>query len=384
MWFRNDEPGAPDPVVKAFEAAYPNITVNESVIPGPVFSQKLGTAIAAGNAPDVVSLNDIDVPYFANQGTLANITQQVQSLSFKNDLSPGMVALGKFKNAYYGVPNDSGLSVLLYNKTLFKKAGLNPDQPPKTWAQMLQDAKAISSLGNGTYGFSFAGACPGCYAFTELPFIWASGGNVLNSTGTQATVSTSAPTKSLITLLHTMVADKLTPPSDATDSGATWGEDFLAGKVGMLPQAPQTATAAQQKGLDVGVEPIPGENGGESTFVGGDDWVITKASTHQQAAWDFIKFNLGIKAQDILASKAILPVRSDVLTPTFKKEYPFLSVALGVLPQGKAPYLINYDALFNDANGPFLAMMEDGIFKGQVEQAVQQGQSGFTKIISQG
>ena len=383
VWLRNDETGATGPLAKAFEASHPNITVKESVIPGPTFATKLATAISSGSAPDVVSLNDIETPYFASHGTLADITSKVNALSFKSALAPGMLTLSQVKGQYYGVPNDGGYSVMMYNKGLFKKAGLNPNDPPKTWAQILSDARAITKLGHGDYGFSFAGNCPGCYAFTELPFIWASGGNVVNATGTKATVSTSAPVTGLLTLLHTMVAEKLVPPSDETDTGATWGNDFVAGTVGMLPQAPQLATAAQQKGVDVGVAPIPGMNGGKATFAGGDNWVIPNASNHQAAAWAFIKWNLSEQAQDILAKYAISPVRSDIVTPAFKKKYPFLAVALQTLPEGKAPYLTNYDAIFNDASGPFLSMMVQGIFKGQISSAIKSGQAGFTSVLEQ-
>jgi hypothetical protein len=76
-------------------------------------------------------------------------------------------------------------------------------------------------------------------------------------------------------------------------------------------------------------------------------------------------------------------VRSDIVNASFKKKYPFLAVALQTLPEGKAPYLINYDAIFNDANGPFLSMMVQGIFKGEIGSAIQHGQAGFTSVLEQ-
>ena len=73
------------------------------------------------------------------------------------------------------MPYLADLSVLWYNKTLFKKAGLNPNDPPTNYAQIVSDAKKISALGHGISGFSFAGNCQGCLGFTMLPSLWANG-----------------------------------------------------------------------------------------------------------------------------------------------------------------------------------------------------------------
>ena len=71
------------------------------------------------------------------------------------------------------MPYLGDLSVLWYNKTLFKQAGLDPNKPPTTFAQILADAKKISALGNGIYGFSFAGNCQGCLGFVMVPDLFA-------------------------------------------------------------------------------------------------------------------------------------------------------------------------------------------------------------------
>ena len=73
------------------------------------------------------------------------------------------------------MPYWADLSVLWYNKKLFSQAGLNPDDPPTTYAQILSDAQKINKLGHGINGFTFAGDCEGCLGFTVQPGIWAAG-----------------------------------------------------------------------------------------------------------------------------------------------------------------------------------------------------------------
>ena len=95
-------------------------------------TSQLAAAIRAGDPPDLVGLNDIDVPEFEHEGALYNVTKYVNELSFKKALSPGHLALQTIGNQYYGVPYLSDLSVLWYNKALFKKAGISG--PPTTFA----------------------------------------------------------------------------------------------------------------------------------------------------------------------------------------------------------------------------------------------------------
>ncbi len=76
-----------------------------------------------------------------------NITKYVNALPYKNALSPGHLALATIGTQYYGVPYLADLSVLWYNKTLFARAGLNPNNPPTNYAQIVTDAEKISALG---------------------------------------------------------------------------------------------------------------------------------------------------------------------------------------------------------------------------------------------
>lgn len=70
-----------------------------------------------------------------------------------------------------------------------------------------------------------------------------------------------------------------------------------------------------------------------------------------------------------------------------KNEYfqadPRLITAAKAMGMGKTPYSLVYNQLFNDANGPWLKMLQTAIFDGNVEQAVQTAQDEFTKILSE-
>ena len=103
-------------------------------------------------------------------------------------MSPAHLGQATFNGEINGIPFTADVSVLYYNKTLFTKAGLNPNDPPTNWAQIAADASKIrTQLGGNTYGYFFSGACAGCMAFTMLPYVWAQGGNILKETSAVGT-----------------------------------------------------------------------------------------------------------------------------------------------------------------------------------------------------
>ncbi|MDA8063641.1 MAG: extracellular solute-binding protein, partial [Actinomycetota bacterium] len=158
-------------MVKEFNASHKHLKVVLTETAGGEAVTKLATAIRAGSPPDLIGLNDIDMPIFSHEGAFTNLTKYVDALPYKKSLSPGHLDLATYDGKYYGVPYLADLSVLWYNKKLFAEAHIS--SPPSTFANILADAKKVQALGHGDHGFSFAGDCEGCLAFTMLPDVWA-------------------------------------------------------------------------------------------------------------------------------------------------------------------------------------------------------------------
>jgi multiple sugar transport system substrate-binding protein len=348
-------------------------------------TSQLATAIRAGSPPDVVGLNDIDVPTFSHENALLDITKYVNALPYKSSLSPGHLALATIGSKYYGVPYLADLSVLWYNKTLFKEAGLNPDAPPTNYTEIMADAKKISALGHGISGFSFAGDCQGCLGFTMLPSLWANNVHLISGPlGKQTTnVASNTLLKTMLADYHTLWANKEVPLADQTQTGLTWGADFEAGKVGILPGDYGFATKMKNT-AEFADAPLPGVTGANySTFDGGDDFVIPAAAANPSGAWEFIKWALEPAQQDAYPSEGDTPVRSDVLTPSFAATNPYDAVALRALAKGSVEYTLAYDAVFNEPGSPWFKMFEDAVYNGNLNAGIQEGQSGIQSTLQQ-
>lgn len=384
-WDRSDFT-LPPVLVKEFNATHPNLKVVLTPVNTTQEPTKLATAIRAGTGPDLVGIDDAEIGQFIAQGSMENVTSQLKAMSAFSHLNSGQVASVSWNGKYYGVPEYADLSVLYYNKTLFKKAGLNPNAAPASFSQILADAKKIKAAGQGNYGFSFAGECPGCLAFTVLPTIYATGQNLVKGPLAHqvAVVQNNAPLKQTLSFYNQLWTDHLVPSSDQSDNGTTWGNDFEAGNVGIIPESFDYATLLQQAHVKFswGMAPIPGPSSGYSTYDGGADFGIPNGAKNAAGALEFIKWVLQKTQQVSFPGYGLTPVRTDVLTPAFKAKYPLDAIALQALAHGNLALGPAVNDIYHPLNGGWQTMFDQAVFKGQITAAVKQGQSLFTQEIA--
>jgi len=383
FWSRDSQKDFINPIIDKYNASQKKIQVKVTVIPQAEFVQKLGTAAATGTGPDVTSLDLVYAPFFAQAGALQDITAKAKSLPYFDKLSPTHLRLGTYKGKIYALPFTAEASVLYYNKGLFKKAGLDPAKPPTTWAALESDAEKITALGGGIKGFYFSGACGGCNVFTLSPLIWGSGGDIMQ--GEKAALDSPEVTDAL-TLYRSMWDKGLISPSAKTDDGATFGGGFGDGKLGMVGSGAFQVGSLKKDhpDLDFGVTPLPGKDGGSSSFAGGDTITIMKGTKNADAAWKFVQWATDA-AQKAVAATGVVPVRSDIAASDYVTQDPRFVLLADMMTKGNCPYSVVENALFNDSNGPWSQMIQKAVFGGGDIKATQaQYQKVADEIVSRG
>ena len=265
-------------LVKAYNDSHKN-QVELTVIPTDNYQARVAAAAGGKNLPDVFASDVIYAPNYTSQGLYLDITDRIDSLDFADALAPAHMRLGTYEDAKYTVPHTLDLSVLFWNKDLYKKAGLDPETPPTTMKEFAEHAKTIrEKVGGKTYGTFFGGNCPGCFVFTFWPSVWAAGGDIMNEDGTESTID-DPNMAATFEIYNDLVKDDVVAPGDKTEAGPTWTGVFPKGNIGVMPM-PSTTLGLMPEGMDIGVAPIPGPDGGESTFVGGD--VVGIGATTEQ------------------------------------------------------------------------------------------------------
>src|SRR5215208_7718135 len=179
MWERSGgNKGMVDILVCAWNAANPTKPINLSYIVHTEMVAKIAQGVATGDVPDLMGMDLIYAPQFENASQLVDITDQTKDWPELADVSPGHKTVATFNNRLFGVPLYADVSALFYNKDLFKKAGLDPNKPPTSLAEIRQYADKVTALGGDIKGYYLPGNCAGCNIFTVGPLMWASGAKI--------------------------------------------------------------------------------------------------------------------------------------------------------------------------------------------------------------
>ncbi|MEN2742638.1 sugar ABC transporter substrate-binding protein [Microbacterium sp. X-17] len=386
VWVRDSESTLITKLAADFNKSHTDQQVKVTIVPSADYVQKFGTAAAGGNAPDVASMDLVYAPYFASVGALTDISDKVKTLPWKNDMSPAHVSQGQYQGKTYALPFTGDVSVMYYNKNLFKQAGLDPEKPPATMAEVQADAEKIASIGNGTYGFAFSGACGGCNIFSMGPYIWAQKGNLLSANGKKAQFDSAEVTNTL-SMYRDLWSMNAMPQLVKTDSGSNAGDAFKQGKVGIFNwgdfylSALTDPTAGAK--FDWGVALIPGASNGQSaSFAGGDDIAIPSGSKNPEGAWTFLKWVTDKSAQTIMADNGVMPIRLDLLDSIYTGKDPRNQVFAQALAKGHVPYSVVENELINDSNGVWSTMIQDAVFgSGSVKDAQAKAQKAAQAIL---
>ena len=382
MWTRAATQTQSERLVEAYNASHEN-QVELTVIPTDNYQARVAAAAGGKNLPDVFASDVIYAPNYTSQGLYLDITERIDALEFADALAPAHMRLGTYEEAKYTVPHTLDLSVLFYNKDLYKKAGLDPETPPATLAEFAEHARTIrEKVGGKTYGTFFGGNCPGCFVFTFWPSVWAAGGDIMNEDGTESTIDDPAMAATF-QIYNDLVKDDVVHPGHEGEAGPTWTGLFGKGNIGVMPM-PSTTLGLMPEKMDIGVAPIPGPDGGESTFVGGDVVGIASTTEKADAAWDFVSWTLSEEAQvEILAKHKDVVGRTDLADNEYSAADPRVVTINELVAKGETPYSLNFGATYNDPNGPWLSVARDAVYDDDVEGALSAGKQPLTDSLGQ-
>ena len=382
LWVASPTEAFSRALVDEYNATHDN-QVELTAIPDDGFLQKVGSAAGAKSLPDILVSDVVYMPNYTSQGILLDITDRIDALPYADSLAQAHIDNGTWDGKKYGVPHKLASSVLFYNKDLFKQAGLDPDKPPTNFEEMLADARAVRALGGDTYGFDFGGNCAGCSQYTMFPYLWAAGEDPLADQGTKADFDTQT-TRDVFALYKSFWDEGLTPSNAQTQDGSTWADAFVGGHVGLMAQGSAMINRLKKEStFDWGVAPIPAPDGsGTSTFVGGDSAAITATSKHPDEAWDFLQWTLEEHAQvDIIAKGGDLPDRTDLADNENTASDPRIQQIVEGVENGHTPFSVITGELFNDPNGPWIAMVRGAVFGDDPDAAITQGQQAIQAAL---
>ncbi|HET9733262.1 MAG TPA: ABC transporter substrate-binding protein [Acidimicrobiales bacterium] len=256
---------------------------------------KFTAGLANGQLPDLAQMEDINLQQVVDAKAALPVQSCIDATSYSEaDFVPRTVRYWTVAGVQWAMPFSVSNPVLIYNKASFTKAGLDPEKPPVSLADLAADAAALHKAGQpmglklDPWHLEQWSALAGqLYANND------------NGRSKRATaVAFDNPTGlSIFTTLSHMVSsgDAVTNPT----TGPSQYDNLLGiaqGKYGMTIDTSAVLGTVYQllpqyKGVELGVAPMPGRSGGGGVLVGGSAlYILAKDPAKQAAAWKFMTF----------------------------------------------------------------------------------------------
>ncbi len=320
--------------------------------------QKLLLATAGGIPPDIAGLFDQNVLTYSERGALLPLDSLMKrdGLS-RDDYLPKVFMFCVHEDRVWGMPAVPESLALYYNKKLFREAGLDPNKPPTTIAELDAMAEKLTkydSKGNITQ-LGFSPTEPGWWN-SQWPF-WFGG---LTWDGKNLTCDSPECMKAwywIRSYPEKYGIDKLNKFGMKTVPFASTQNYFMSGKIAMELQGDYFLQFIRKcaPDLDFGIAPFPMADPSiePATQIGCSILAIPSSAKHPLEAWEFLKF---VQRQDVMEDLCRRQWRFSPLKVTsddFYKDHPhpyikvFRKLAESRNSQGWARFSIQ--AEYNDA-----------------------------------
>ncbi len=370
LWTRSPLERQAKNAVKAYNASHKN-QVKLEIIPNDDMEGKVGGASQTDSLPDILAGDVVRIPYWASEGIFTDITKQIDGLDNKSDLQQGHIEAGTVDGKEYTLPFITDVSVMVWNKDLYKEAGLDPEQGPKSIDQFVEQAKKVAALNkDGVAGSYLAGQSGGALVFDLFPSVWADGESVMNKDGSEATLDNDSMKGVLDAYKELANTTNGLGAGSKEETGATWTAPFANGNIGVMPYPNTSSTALfdaeKDGGFEVGVAPIPGTKEGKtSTFLGGDAMGISKDSKHVAQAWNFLAWLMSDDAQkEVFADQGDTASNIQTLKTAYKDADPRIQTINSVIidGNGQTPKSPAFNEAFNAAGSPWQLLIQNAVW----------------------
>ena len=300
VWARNytltqDPPW--QPVTKDFEAAHPGLTVELSGAPyDPQYQRiQLSQAGRIEDKPDIFQMDNIWLGEFTDGKIAANLDSYYANWKDVGDIIPAYADSTKWNGSQHAVWFYSDIRLMIWNKDVFRAAGLDPEKGPATWDELFADGQAIKAKVPGVTPVGFPAASQEGTVDRWYSYLFMTGSNILSPDNKTAVFNDAGGQKALqlyVDLVNQGLASKDVLTEQADDISAA----VFSGKTGImlatvgsgLSDRPEGMTADQFKNV-IGAALPPLCTGCQpATTAGGWMLGINEASPNKDLAWDYV------------------------------------------------------------------------------------------------
>jgi ABC-type glycerol-3-phosphate transport system substrate-binding protein len=332
-------------IVAQFEAAHPGVTIDVVRLPFAGAEPKIQTALTTRTEPDIARVDVSFLAKLAHKNALLELSDRVPD-AFLADLLPVALASCRYRGRLWGLPDQTNGLCLFYNKELFRKAGLDPERPPSTWDELIEDGKKLTDKDAGVFGIGLSNSL-----WWTLPFFYTYGAELLSDDGMRCLLNEPAGVEAF--KLKVDMYQKHGIEGGAWRAGGIVHDlGFQNGRYAMILNGPWAVESLKRTGIDFGVGLIPAGPEGTHTNVGGNNLVVFRSTEHPDLAAEFLMFVASEETQRMWCSKlGQIPVNTKANDVVESEEHPYLEVFVeqmrSAIPRPQTPYYPEIENLMN-------------------------------------
>ena len=291
-WGSKSETDILKPLLSEFEKENPDIKIEFMHIPQNYF-QKIHLLFASNKAPDVIFINNLYLPIYAN----ANLLEE---LSADESFYPQAIQALSWKGKLYAIPRDVSNLVVYYNKDLFDKKQIK--YPDKNWTfnDFLEISKKLTD--ENTFGISFE-EDPLFY----LPYLMSNCGGILPEEINKK------ESQNAINFYADLRKKYHTAPLKSESASATMAQMFLQEKLGMyLSGRWMVPKLREEAKFNWDIAQFPKGSCGSVVQLDASGWSVAKSSKHKTEAIKLVNYLSSRQSSEKFAqSGLIVPARKD-------------------------------------------------------------------------
>ncbi len=270
-----------DSIVVDFEAANPDIKVN-AIYSGNYDDTRVRalSALASGDPAQLAVMFSIDAYDLIEQDLIVAF-EDIDGVNpgWLDSFYPALMSNSRIEGKTWGVPFQRSTIVAYYNKDKFRDAGLDPENPPATWDELISMGKALTT--DGTFGLMIPSTGYPYWMFQALAI--QNGKEVMSDDG----LTTYFDDETVVDTLEFWMS--LSEEHGIMPTGTVeWGtlrQAFLEGQTAMMWHSTGNLTAVKNNAtFDFGVAELPANVRKGSPTGGGNFYVFKDTSDKEKAA----------------------------------------------------------------------------------------------------
>jgi multiple sugar transport system substrate-binding protein len=279
-------------LVDDFNRTHTDVKVNAQIgADADSLQGKMTAALAGGKYPDVVYIFGPNVANLARSPKALDLTEAIKSKAWNwDDFYPAAREAVTIDGKIRAVPSLIDSMAVVYNKKIFRQAGITAPKAGWTWDDYRTIAKKLTDKGNGVFGTGWPGVGDEDTVWRLWPMIWDLGGDVLAPGGKQVGYG-GQPGLRALTLLNEMAAQDKSVYIDKTAGSEKMYQVFNSNRMGMVPTGPWELPQIVEAKVDYGVVPLPTFNRKPVTIAGPDTWMLfDNGDDRARAAQKFVQW----------------------------------------------------------------------------------------------